>query len=311
MSDMLPVILLLVVLVLTLVALAFLRSRSSYQNDVGTSSDVEQTATTDAAASNTATAQGATNGVRQRRGGLSRMRRAAAAASANGDDDGEINVANGGHPQPATGSGAVGSDGAEQLMKKKKKKEAHREAKREAQAARQAALDAYHEQQQAAEEARVAEEALERAEAEEAEEEARKQAEEEARKQQEEYDNWKNLISVEDAGESVETDQLDDPALLQRFCDYVETEKVVVLENLAAEFDLRTEDVVDRLTRLEENGTLTGFFDDRGKFIYVSLDEMKEVAKLIRKRGRISIQDLATESSKILRLDSLQSAAAV
>lgn len=311
MSELLPVILLLVVLVLVLVVLAFLRTKFSQRDDVEAAINVEQTAATDSTASNADVTQGANSGVRRRRGGLSRMQRAAAAASGNEDDDNGIGVADSDRQQLETDRGATSVDGDEQLTKIKKKKEAHREAKREAQAARQAALDAYHERQQAAEEARVAEEALERAEAEEAEEEARKHAEEEARKQQEEYDNWKNLISVEDTGESVEIDQLDDPALLQRFCDYVRNEKVVVLENLAAEFDLRTEDVVDRLTRLEENGTVTGFFDDRGKFIYVSMDEMKEVANLIQKRGRISIQDLATESSRILRLDRLSSSTAV
>lgn len=308
MSELLPVILLLVVLVLVLVVLVFLRAKLSQRDDEETTTDVEQT---DARASNDGVTHGVNSGVRRRRGGLSRMQRAAAAVSGNEDDDNGIGIANSDRQQVETDRGAASVDGNGQLAKRKKKKEAHREAKREAQAARQAALDAYRERQQAAEEARIAEEALERAEAEEAEEEARKQAEEDARKQQEEYDNWKNLISVEDTGELVEVDQLDDPAMLQRFCDYVRNEKVVVLENLAAEFDLRTEDVVDRLTRLEENGTMTGFFDDRGKFIYVSMDEMKEVAALIQKRGRISIQDLATESSKILRLDQLSQSTAV
>eukprot|EP00961_Rhodomonas_salina_P197196 2661438-Rhodomonas_salina.1 len=36
-----------------------------------------------------------------------------------------------------------------------------------------------------------------------------------------------------------------------------------------------------------------GLLDDRGKFIYISLEEMEAVAKWIKLQGRISVGDLA------------------
>ena len=42
--------------------------------------------------------------------------------------------------------------------------------------------------------------------------------------------------------------------------------------------------------------------DDRGKFIYISEEELKAVAKFIRQRGRISISDLAESSNSLIKL---------
>lgn len=225
---------------------------------------------------------------RRRRGGLARMRRAAATdvtTDADADEDADAQ--------------------GEEATRRKSKKEANREAKREAQEARQAALEAYREREADAEEQRRVDDERE---ADDAADEAARLADEVAQREQHEqdvYDEWKGLISVEDAGHTAEAQQLEDPGLLRRFCEFVREAKVVVLEEVAAEFQLRTEDVIDRLTKLEEAGTLTGFFDDRGKFIYVSMQEMEHVAELIERRGRISIQELAVESTKLLHLDTL------
>ena len=90
--------------------------------------------------------------------------------------------------------------------------------------------------------------------------------------------------------------------MLQEFVDYIKTHKVVVLEELAREFGLRTEDVVNRVRGLEEMGYITGVIDDRGKFIYISEAEMKAVAKFIQKKGRITVAELARESNKLIDL---------
>lgn len=314
MLELLALIILFVVLVGLLIALQHTRkARNETENGVTESeSNAESTAVdskTDGA-------------IRRQRGGLARMRRVAAAAAGSGrtggnDQDSELNRVMGRRDGPGGGdsstdgrgvTGELDSDGEAGpgvVLRRKKKKEANREAKREAQEARKAALEAAREREEAAAEAREREEEIEAAQEAAAAEAARKDAEEKARKEQEEYDQWKNMISIEDTGDAAEEDKLDDPALLQRFCGYIREHKVVILEDLAAEFDLHTEDVVDRLTRLEENGTLSGFFDDRGKFIYVTHDEMIDVANLIKRRGRISIQDLAAESSKLLHLNAV------
>ena len=66
-----------------------------------------------------------------------------------------------------------------------------------------------------------------------------------------------------------------------------------MLEELAAEFGLRTADAVSRVQALESMGRITGVMDDRGKFIHISEQEMAKVAEHINARGRIAIADLA------------------
>ena len=54
-------------------------------------------------------------------------------------------------------------------------------------------------------------------------------------------------------------------ALQARFVDYVKTRKTVGLDELAAEFRMKTAEVVKRVQALEAEGALTGIMDDRGK----------------------------------------------
>lgn len=56
------------------------------------------------------------------------------------------------------------------------------------------------------------------------------------------------------------------------------------------------------MTALQEDGSLTGVIDDRGKFIYVSQEELDAVAKFIRQRGRVSIAELAESSNQLVNL---------
>ena len=90
--------------------------------------------------------------------------------------------------------------------------------------------------------------------------------------------------------------------LLAEFVDYIAEKKVVVLEELAAEFGLRTQDAVSRVQALEQMGRITGVMDDRGKFIFISRDEMAEVAAFINRKGRVAIAELARKSSDFVKL---------
>jgi hypothetical protein len=47
----------------------------------------------------------------------------------------------------------------------------------------------------------------------------------------------------------------------------------------------------------------SGVMDDRGKFIYISTEEMKAVAEYIRKGGRVSISHLANNSNQFIDLE--------
>lgn len=75
---------------------------------------------------------------------------------------------------------------------------------------------------------------------------------------------------------------------------------MVVLEELAAEFGLRTQEAIMRVQALEGMGRLTGVMDERGKFIYVSEGEMRKVADFITDRGRVSIAELADTSRSLI-----------
>ena len=94
---------------------------------------------------------------------------------------------------------------------------------------------------------------------------------------------------------------------------------MVKLEDLAAHFKLKTQEAIDRVTTLLADGLLTGLaiqnilcmppnvfasgvIDDRGKFIYISRDELEAVAKYIKQQGRVSITDLAASSNKLIKL---------
>ena len=76
----------------------------------------------------------------------------------------------------------------------------------------------------------------------------------------------------------------------------------MLLEDLAAHFKLKTQEAIDRVNQLQEDGELTGVVDDRGKFIYISQEELDAVAKFIRQRGRVSITELAESSNKLINL---------
>lgn len=50
-------------------------------------------------------------------------------------------------------------------------------------------------------------------------------------------------------------------------------------------------------------GRLSGVMDDRGKYIYISMEEMKAVADYIKRQGRVSISHLASKSNQFIDLE--------
>jgi hypothetical protein len=139
------------------------------------------------------------------------------------------------------------------------------------------------------------------------EEEMQRAAEEKKTKEDEEASQWMGQISVEQEGTGEGDDQTESQGLLQQFIDYIKTRKTVPLEQLATEFKLRTTDVIDRVLGLEAMGRLTGVMDERGKYIYISPDEMQAVAKYINDKGRVAISELAAKSNTFIDLETQQS----
>merc|ERR550517_536229 len=121
------------------------------------------------------------------------------------------------------------------------------------------------------------------------EEEETRKREEKERKEHEEYLKLKEAFSVEDEGCDAAEEE-DEENMLLKFINYIKEAKVVVkLEDLAAHFKLKTQEAIDRVTTLLADGMLTGVIDDRGKFIYISREELEAVAKYIKQQGRVSI----------------------
>jgi len=121
------------------------------------------------------------------------------------------------------------------------------------------------------------------------------------RAEQEEFDKWKEMFAIEAEGE--EDGGAPDAGAVERFVSYIKVRKVVTLEDLAADFQMRTSVARDRLKELERAGRISGIFDDRGKFVYITMEEMTGLADSLKTKGRISRADLVAACNKIVRLD--------
>ena len=51
----------------------------------------------------------------------------------------------------------------------------------------------------------------------------------------------------------------------------------------------------------------SGVIDDRGKFIFISQEELEAVGKFITQRGRVSISELAENSNRLISLETKSS----
>ncbi|KAL3157299.1 hypothetical protein ABBQ38_001529 [Trebouxia sp. C0009 RCD-2024] len=129
-----------------------------------------------------------------------------------------------------------------------------------------------------------------------------------AAKQEAEAAEWMCQISMEEQGQETDEEQ-EGQGLLGQFVDYIKERKSVALEDLAAQFGLRVQDAITRVQSLEKTGQLTGVMDDRGKYIYISTEEMKAVAEYIKRRGRIAIGELAAKSNTFIDLEAKATAA--
>lgn len=231
---------------------------------------------------------------RRQRNALSRMRRA---QNEEEDEDEEDYEGGGGdgyfmgleNQMPV---GKIGAKKQKRLEMKEEKKllreqmEAEREDRKQREALRE------EERKRLEERRRIEQEKLE--------EEERKRKEEQERKEHEEYLLLKEQFTVEEEGVGETAEESE--ALLEEFVNYIKNTKVVLLEELACQFGLRTQDAIDRLQSLQDMERITGVTDDRGKFIYISPEELQAVAKFIKQRGRVTISELAESSNTLINL---------
>ena len=114
-------------------------------------------------------------------------------------------------------------------------------------------------------------------------------------------DMWKASFQIKEDG-TVEADIAQESQdLLADFIDHIVHKKALVLEELAEEFRLRTQDTVRCIQELEAVRRITGVMDDRGKFIFVSPREMENVSAFIQSGGRTSISALVDKSSAFVK----------
>lgn len=187
-----------------------------------------------------------------------------------------------------------------------RKKMAKLQAKAERKAQREAELlerEERKKRERELEELKEAEREKERLQEEAEKERKRIEEEEKKKREEEEYQKMKEAFEVSEEG----FDQLEGEEaanLMRDFVEYVKKCKVVNMDELGAHFKLRTEEAIDRLNYFIQNGTLTGVMDDRGKFIYITPDELHAVAKFINQRGRVALSELAEYSNKLICLES-------
>ncbi|KAK7601990.1 hypothetical protein V9T40_009431 [Parthenolecanium corni] len=184
------------------------------------------------------------------------------------------------------------------------KKRAKLEAKAEKKAQREADLkmrEQRKKQQEKEEAERKLREEQEQLEEKKLEEEQKKLQEEKERKEEEEYQKMKAAFTVEEEGFDEEEEQ--EGNLLQEFVAHIKEQKVVMLEDVAAKFNLRIQTVISRIEDLLSSGVLTGVIDDRGKFIYITVEELQAVADFVKKRGRVTIQELVENSNNLILLN--------
>ncbi|XP_072262769.1 DDRGK domain-containing protein 1 [Pyxicephalus adspersus] len=135
------------------------------------------------------------------------------------------------------------------------------------------------------------------------EEEQKKAKEEQEKREYEEYLKLKESFVVEEEGVEETMDEEQTRSFLTEFINYIKDSKVVILEELGAHFGLRAQDAINRIQDLLADGSITGVIDDRGKFIYITTEEMAAIAQFIRQRGRVSISELAQATNKLINLN--------
>ncbi|OMO80544.1 hypothetical protein CCACVL1_12887 [Corchorus capsularis] len=227
-------------------------------------------------------------------GGRTRMRRRPAAGGASTSSSAA--AAEDGSDEEEEEDGNYEAKASKKKEKKRQEREAQRRADEAARESRQTKQDRYAEMRRRKDEDREAEERRLEEEAK-----ARQAKEEEAAAL--DFEKWKGEFSVDAEGTTENEVQDGSQDLLSNFVEYIKNHKCVPLEDLAAEFKLRTQECINRITSLETMGRLSGVMDDRGKYIYISLEEMKAVANYIKRQGRVSISHLASKSNQFIDLE--------
>lgn len=135
------------------------------------------------------------------------------------------------------------------------------------------------------------------------EERQRQEEEERLRQEEEEYKKWEQYIVLEGEGTDAKEDFFADEERVSKFITYLTTSKVCVLDEVAAEFGMKGDEVLTIIERLEKEGRMTVLVDDRGKLIVVTAEELAAVAEVIKKEGRVALSHLTKLCGGLVRLN--------
>ena len=116
-----------------------------------------------------------------------------------------------------------------------------------------------------------------------------------------EYLHWKTEMSVTDSGSNLLSVE-EQEKLAERMIEHIKSNKIVLLEELVVEFSLDMDYLIKCIDQYESQGRLQGIIDEKGKYIYLSTEELQQVANVIQSRGRISLEDLNHHIHKIINL---------
>ncbi|KAK1440025.1 hypothetical protein QVD17_05850 [Tagetes erecta] len=229
-------------------------------------------------------------------GARSRMRRRHTSAASTSSAPQTVEETEDGSDEEGVEGEYYNAKASKKKGRKKEERQAQRQAEEAARESRNTKQDRYAEMRRRKDEEHEARERMLEEEAE-----ARKAKEEEAAAL--EFEKWKGEFSIDAEGTMENEVQDGTQGLLFDFVEYIKKQKCVPLEDLAAEFKLRTQDCINRITSLEDMGRLSGVMDDRGKYIYISHEEMQAVADYIKREGRVSIAHLASQSNQFIDLE--------
>jgi hypothetical protein len=111
-----------------------------------------------------------------------------------------------------------------------------------------------------------------------------------------EFRAWKYMFPESD---------LDTRVTVKEFVEELHVNPMISLEETAEEFSVSVLDLIRRLEEIEGDGRIGhGIFNiDEGEYVYVNKECMNRIVKYIHEEGKVSLDDLAKEMSRIVTED--------
>ena len=72
---------------------------------------------------------------------------------------------------------------------------------------------------------------------------------------------------------------------------------------MAINFKLSNKNVIQRIRDIEASGIIQGILDDRGKYIYISKEEIEGLLNCVKHKGKLTKAEMINEFSKVVRLE--------